>query len=185
MKKLLHLLTSILLLLMASEVAGQSTLTVANGTVTAHYFPVSAYHWSQEQQSQSLYPASMLSDMEDCYITALTWYLQSAPSASWNGTQTVRIGTTTASNLSNGLVASPATVCWSGQLSAYIAGDTLRIPLEIPFLYTGGNLVVEISKPSASGGYGNSYFYGQNQPSIMSINQVGSYYAPYEGSFPS
>ena len=105
---------------MASEVSGQSTLTVANGTVTAHYFPVSAYHWSQEQQSQSLYPASMLSDMEDCYITALTWYLQSAPSASWNGTQTVRIGTTTASNLSNGLVASPATVCWSGQLSAYI-----------------------------------------------------------------
>lgn len=168
---------------MASEVSGQSTLTVANGTVTAHYFPVSAYHWSQEQQSQSLYPASMLSDMEDCYITALTWYLQSAPSASWNGTQTVRIGTTTASNLSNGLVASPATVCWSGQLSAYIAGDTLRIPLEVPFLYTGGNLVVEISKPSASGGYGNSYFYGQNQPFTMSINQMGSYYAPYEGSF--
>lgn len=47
-------------------------ITVADDTIQEFYFPVSAYHWTTTQHSQSIYPASMLTALQDKYITAMT-----------------------------------------------------------------------------------------------------------------
>ena len=158
-------------------------ITIAGSTDSALYFPVSPYHWISSQHSQSIYPASMLTELQGKYITALTWYMNT-PSVNWLDTQIVRLGITNSANLSNGLInTSTLTEVWSGRLSIFAGNNMLRIPLDIPFLYYGLNLIVEIVKDPLDYGFSNFSFYGQNQSDIMSLNQVGTYYPPYEGYF--
>lgn len=163
-------------------------ITVADGTSESLYYPLSVYHWSQSQHSQSIYPASMLTELQGHYITTLTWYFVTMPTLQWNGIQTVRLGVTNDNNLLGGFSGSPTVEVWSGQMSAFFEEGCLRIPLDTAFLYTGGNLLVEVYKP-AGGSYGSEHFYGQIQSSsqmpllISSINVVGNNSnVPYEGN---
>lgn len=158
-------------------------ITVADGTDQMCYFPISTYHWLYSGHSQSIYPASMLTEMQGKYVTTLTWYMTSAPSVPWIDTQTVRVGITNAANLTNGLISATTSVVWTGRLSAFVENDLLRIPLDAPFQYNGGNLIVEIVKGASNDSYNGDFFYGQNQSTIMSVNQVGSYNPPYTGEF--
>jgi len=163
-------------------------VTVADGTSESLYYPLSVYHWTQSQHSQSIYPASMLTELQGHYITTLTWYFVTMPTLQWNGIQTVRLGVTNDNNLLGGFSGSPTVEVWSGQMSAFFEEGCLRIPLDTAFLYTGGNLLVEVYKP-AGGSYGSEHFYGQIQSSsqmpllISSINVVGNNSnVPYEGN---
>ncbi len=163
-------------------------ITVADGTSESLYYPLSVYHWTQSQHSQSIYPASMLTGLQGHYITTLTWYFVTMPTLQWDGIQTVRLGITNDNNLSGGFSSSPTVEVWSGQMSAFFEEGCLRIPLDTAFLYMGGNLLVEVYKP-AGGSYGSERFYGQIQsssqmpPLISSINVVGNNSnVPYEGN---
>ena len=163
-------------------------LTVADGTSESLYFPVSVYHWMQSQHSQSIYPASMLTQLQGQYITTLTWYFVTMPTLQWDGIQTIRLGVTHDDNLWNGFSTSPTVEVWSGSMSAFFEEGCMRIPLDSAFLYTGGNLLVEVYKP-AGGSYGSEHFYGQIQsssqtpPLITSLNLVPNYYnVPYQGN---
>ena len=163
-------------------------ITVADGTSESLYYPLSVYHWTQSQHSQSIYPASMLTELQGHYITTLTWYFVTMPTLQWDGVQTVRLGITNDNNLWDGFSSSPTVEVWSGQMSAFFEEGCLRIPLDTAFLYTGGNLLVEVYKP-AGGSYGSERFYGQIQsssqmpPLISSINVVGNNSnVPYEGN---
>ena len=169
-------------LLCFSHVKAQE-ITVADGTDQMSYFPVSVYHWLYTEHSQSIYPASMLTELQGKYVTTLTWYMTEAPSAPWIDTQTVRVGITNAANLANGLISANTSVVWTGRLSAFVENNLMRVPLDTPFLYNGGNLIIEVLKGASNDSYSGGYFYGQNQSAIMSVNQVGSYNPPYTGSF--
>ena len=143
------------------------TLTVADGTDTDQYIPVYGLYMWKQQKSQTIYPDTLLTEMMGKYITELTYYFSTAPTAAWGGTQTVKIGTTTANNLGNGFVASPSTLVWTGTLSSNISNDQLHIILDQPFLYNGGNLLIEIENPTGVT-LKYAFFAGQNQTSQMS-----------------
>lgn len=143
------------------------TLTVADETATDQYIPVCGSYMSRQQKSQTLYPDTLLTEMTGKYITELTYYFSYAPDAVWGGTQTVRMGVTTANNLENGFVSSPSTLVWTGTLSSNISNDQLHIMLDQPFLYNGENLLIEIVNPTAAT-YKQTIFSGQNQTSQMS-----------------
>lgn len=159
-------------------------ITVADGTTQLPYFPLSGYHWNQSQHSQSIYPSSMLTELQGKYITTLTWYMVAAQ-GTWldSRVQTIRLGITTDENLNNGMIDANTSVVWSGPFSAYFVSDIIRIPLDTPFLYNGGNLLVEVIKAGSSDTYRGESYYGQTQSDIMSLNQVGTYYAPYTADF--
>ena len=143
------------------------TLTVADGTDTDQYIPVYGLYMWKQQKSQTIYPDTLLTEMMGKFITELTYYFSTAPTAAWGGTQTVKIGTTTANNLGNGFVASPSTLVWTGTLSSNISNDQLHIILDQPFLYNGGNLLIEIENPTGAT-LKYAFFAGQNQTSQMS-----------------
>ena len=165
MKKLVSLFA--ILATVVSGVTAQ-TLTVAGGnTATDRYIPVYGYYMDVPQKSHVLYPANLLTDMVGSHITGLTYYFSSLPSGAWGGTQMVRMGITTSSNLQNGYDNASVTTVWTGTLSSCISGSTMVITLDEPFPYTGGNLLIEFENPTAAT-WKDSYFYGANQTAQLS-----------------
>ena len=144
------------------------TLTVAGGnTATDRYIPVYGYYMDVPQKSHVLYPANLLTDMVGSHITGLTYYFSSLPSGAWGGTQMVRMGITTASDLQNGYDNASVTTVWTGTLSSCISESTMVITLDEPFPYTGGNLLIEFENPVGAT-WKDSYFYGANQTAQLS-----------------
>ena len=172
-----------LFVILATLVAGLNaqTLTVANDpngvAMQDRYIPVYGYYMDAAQRSQTIYPNTMLTAMTGKYITELTYYFATAPNGTWGGTQTVKIGVTTASDLANGFVASPATLVWTGTLSANISNNQMHIVLDQPFLYSGGNLLIEIENPTAAT-WKDSYFAGQSQSDQLSYMTWSNYGTP-------
>lgn len=170
-----------LFVILATLVTGLNaqTLTVAGGnTATDRYIPVYGYYMDVPQKSHVLYPANLLTDMVGSHITGLTYYFSSLPSGSWGGTQMVRMGITTASNLQNGYDSASVTTVWTGTLSSCISESTMMITLDEPFPYTGGNLLIEFENPVGAT-WKDSYFYGANQTaqlSYMTYTTSGSTY---------
>ena len=158
------------------------TLTVADGTATDCYIPVYGLYMDMTQKSQTLYPDTLLTEMTGNYITELTYYFSTAPTAAWGGTQIVRIGTTAANNLGNGFVTSPSTVVWTGTLSANISNNQMHIVLDQSFLYNGGNLLIEMENPTTAA-IKYAYFLGQSQTSQMSYIIWDNYGDSYGANF--
>ena len=171
MKKLISLFA--LLVTLVSLTA--QTLTVADGnTATDRYIPVYGYYMDVPQRSHVLYPANMLTDMVESHITGLTFYFSTLPSGAWGGTQMVRMGITTSSNLQNGYDSASVTTVWTGTLSSCISGSTMAISLDEPFPYSGGNLLIEFENPVGVT-WKDSYFYGATQTAQLSYITYVSY----------
>ena len=168
MKKLVYLF--VFLVTLTSTLSAQ-TLTVPcipdSSDIAESHFPVYGYYMDVNQRSQSIYPDSLLTDMVGKYITELTYYFETLPSGSWGGTQLVRIGTTTATDLQNGLLDSPSALVWTGTLSSNISNNQMHITLDDPFLYMGGNLLIEFENPVAAN-WKEATFKGMSQPQQMS-----------------
>lgn len=167
----------LLLMVMSTVVFGlrAQTLTVAEGTASDSYIPVYGYYMDVPQKSQMIYPADMLTALQGTHITGLTYYLSSLPSRSWGGTQMVRVGVTSASQLNGDFNTSDVTTVWTGTLSSQISGNILSFTFDVPFPYLGGNLLIEFENPT-SATFERSAFYGQDQSvqlSYMAYN-VGS-----------
>ena len=172
MKRLISLFAII-----ATLVSGLNaqTLTVADGNnATDRYIPVYGYYMDVYQRSHMLYPANLLTDMVESHITGLTYYFSTLPSGAWGGTQMVRMGITTSSNLQNGYDSAPVTTVWTGTLSSCISGSTMVITLDEPFPYSGGNLLIEFENPVGVT-WKDSYFYGATQNSQLSYMTYDSY----------
>ena len=163
---------AMLLPLMASA----QTVTVADGTGTNSYVPVYGLYTDATQRTQSIYPQSMLSDLNGMQITALHYYVSSGSSNNWaTGVFTVKMGITTQENLSSGFDnTTTLTTVYTGNLSASTT-DGMSITLDTPFDYEGGNLIVQFQLDAAVG-YTNCYFYGlSNQTGGSRYIQGSSY----------
>ena len=162
------------------------TLTVAGGnTASDRYIPVYGYYMDVPQRSHVLYPANLLTDMVGTHITGLTYYFSSLPSGAWGGTQMVRMGITTSSNLQNGYDSAFVTTVWTGTLSSCITESTMVITLDEPFPYSGGNLLIEFENPVGVT-WKDSYFYGASQTAQLSYMTYTSYNGtlnPYGAAF--
>ena len=152
---ILALLAAMLLPVAATH--AQLTLTVANGTVTDNYLPLSTSRsgW----QTEMTYPASMLSDMNGASIISLKFFSSTA-SGSFTGTNIIRITEVAShspySSRGNMHCTSSTATYYSG--SASIINNELEIELDSTYQYNGGDLVINIFNPSnTSTAY---YFYG-------------------------
>ena len=154
--------------------AQSDTLVVANGTATNTYVPIYGYYCDNDQHNQVLYPASMLSAMAPCVINSMWFHQSSVAADSWGTTVTVRLVETSATSLADLVAVTNATTVWSG----IVNGTTTPVEFNFttPFVYYGGNLLVDITVSSV-GDYSQNYWYG-----VSSGSSVWTY---GDGFFPS
>ncbi len=158
MKKSLLLLTLFATLFFGSSHA-QTTLTVADGMEANSYVPVYGYYADYYQRNQVIYPASMLTDMVGGGILSLTFYFYTAPSSNWSATFDVKLGVTSDSSFqSTAYVNVPTTTVYTGTLTKN-SDNTLTVTLAEPYVYTGGNLLLEVTSQSG-GNYYSAKFFG-------------------------
>ena len=153
--KFLMPLVAIVAMALPVNVMAQS-LTVANGTATNTYVPIYGYYCDDDQHNQVVYPASMLADMENNYITSLSFYQQQAASESWGTTVTIKMMEITDSVLTDLVATTGATTVYTGTVNGTNAVETFV--LTTPFEYQGGNLLVDITTTAST--YSQNYWYG-------------------------
>ena len=147
-------------------------LTVANGTGTHAEIPLyGLYADDNYQHTQTIYPATMLTDMQGKQITKLTYYLNSTVSQSFGSTFQVRLGTTTETEFSTGTVnyiSVTSNPVYSSTLS--VSGTTVVFDFSSnPYTYTGGNLVIDVRLTSLGSGYKSMSFYGESASTNYSV----------------
>ena len=149
---------------------------IAEGTTTNGYVPLYGFYADAAQRVQSIYPASMLTDLMGNTYTSMKYSVSSGSSQNWaNGTWYVKMGITTQSDLSAGWDSTALTTYYTGNLSANTT-DGMTITFDSAFTYNGGNLLVEFSLPVSSG-YTSCSFYGV---SATGASRYGYSYSGYE-----
>lgn len=138
---------------------GGGSFTVADGEATNGYVPVYGFYADAYLKSQFLYPASMLSEMNNNQIKSLTFYA-SQDSVNWgNARFEVYMAETDETAVSGfGDASSMTQVMQAGSLS--ISGGKMVVELDTPFAYHGGNLMVAVFCVE-TGSYVTSTWYGE------------------------
>lgn len=160
--------------------------TIADGNVSNDYIPVSGRFANMQQHQQVIYPASMLSDLTGGAIFSMTFYLNGLPAASWNCTFTVRLGIT-GQNLFQNTVFIPTdntVVVYSGLLPINASTGQMTINFTTPFVYTGGNLLLDVQ--NTTGGTNSvASFYGidNSSSSLYSYIIMNNPWGPFRQSF--
>ena len=172
MKKVLLFLLTVMLGFGSLQLSAQQTLTVADGTVTNSYVPVYGLWLDNYTRAQVVYPDTMLTNMMGGAISELTFYFSTPPSTpgSWTSNFEVRLGTASATTLSS-FLPSPTDLVYSGTLDG--STNLMTITFSTPYVYTGGDLLLEMST-TTTGGYSSAYFYG--------ISSTGSSLSGYNSS---
>ncbi len=148
------------------------TLTVCNGTSNNQYIPFYGYNGDAAQHNQMIYPAESLSAMNGESILQMVFYIDpSAQNGTYTaadrlGTWTVSLGETTATTL-NGLDSTTTlTQVYQGYFDC--STGTLTLEFDVPYLYNGGNLLVDLNHSAAS--WNRWYFLGENTASTVAYN---------------
>ncbi len=177
LKKLLQIASVALLLAVPlGSRAQSSTLTTCNGTASNQYVPFYGYYADADQHDQMLYPADSLTAMQGSAITQMVFYIDpsgdngSNTGADYMGTWTVSLGTSTETVLNSLNTTATLTELYDGYFDC--STGTLTILFESPFMYNGGNLLVDIQHEAAS--YNRWYFLGATTTSSMSYNSQQS-----------
>ncbi len=160
MKKLLRFLMLAVLFLPFALQA--QTLTVCEGTVSNEYVPFQGYNADYAQHNQMIYPASMLTDLNGETILQMEFYIDPNASNGTNtaadrlGTWTVSLGETTETTLSGLDNTTPLTQVYQGYFDC--STGILTVEFNSPYLYNGGNLLVDLDHAAAS--WNRWYFLG-------------------------
>ena len=169
----------------ANFVLGPTDLTVYNGTATNQFIPMYGYYFDNYTKSEFIIPASQLTAMNGCAISAITFYPSSVATTNntWTSTsQTVFLkevsGTTLGGSFSG---TTGASTVKQGLLEMPTAGDPYTITFDTPYTYNGGNLLIGVYNTD-DGSYNKVEWYGtSNQTSGVSaygsnsssLNSVG------------
>ena len=140
MMKNLRILAAALLVLSIAVTAQASKLTVYEGTHMSASAPVNCiYVDTKGTQTQILYPAADLTAMVGQPINSITFYYGSGPSVISGGSQRVSIGETSMDQF-GGYVTGLTQVA---TLTMTAGVTELVIDFDTPYVYQGGNLVLE------------------------------------------
>lgn len=163
-KKAIFLALAALLLLPVGLKAQE--LTVCDGSATSDYVPIWGLWLDNDIHTQSIYPASELTDLVGSDITQMTWYLSSPPSSTWSSVFTIRLMTTTQTAFTTTFIdVSSVEEVYSGTLT--VSGGEMTVELDAPFTYNGDNLLVDFQ--SVAGNYSSCTFKGITPTSYTSI----------------
>ena len=175
-KVLLLLLTIVTLGFAAAPLSAQETLTVAEGTSTNYYVPIYGLYLDNYIRSQIIYPESMLNDLEGNIITQLTFYFSTQPTnpSNWTSILDCKLGTVSQTTFSStSFLPAPEQVVWTGVPDG--TSSTMTILFDEPFMYEGGNLLLEFVSETKAG-YSGAYFYGISSTgsSLTTYNSTGA-----------
>lgn len=140
-------------------------IIVADSIATNYYIPVYGSYVDDPQRTQSIYPASMLTELQGKSITAMRYYannytIQGGRNLWANKPFTVSLMITEQDDLGTAWAdTTGATVVYTGDLEVDQTGLML-VTFTQPFTYTGGNLLVSYNMPKDSSGYSGVAFKG-------------------------
>lgn len=169
-KSILFLIAT--LLTAFSFTAYADELTVNNGTETNKYVPFYSFYADTEgTHSQFILPAATLSELLGGEITSLKFF--SSYNKTHGGTWQIYLKEVTQTTLSSFVSMASETPVYTGPLN--ISNRELQINLQSPYVYGGGNLLVDVTL-SITGTCGSSsdLFYGVSAPSGSSYYVYGS-----------
>ena len=137
---------------------------VANGTKTNGYLPIYGNWADANQRSQSIYPASELTELQGKTISALKYYTNrtytTAPD--WvDGTWVVGLAITEQADLSSAWDETIITEVHNGTITWDGDDKSVTVTFTTPFTYTGGNLLVAFDYPDYEDLDVNVSFYGK------------------------
>ena len=160
MKKLMLFLLAALLSFAAANAQGTATIVVADSTATNSNVPVHGTWADAYLRCQVIYPEAMMSELVGSEMQGVTYYLSSPASEAWTGTFEVKIGTVANATFDGTAWADVSTFAtvYTGTLDG--TGSQITINFSTPFVYTGGNLLIETSQ-IVSGNYKSCSFYGK------------------------
>lgn len=169
MKK--FLLSMCALALCGASAFAQGTLTVADNQATNSKVPINTLWYDAAGTiSQVIYPAEMLESLQGTKITALKFYVSGNGTQISQGAYDVSMGITEQTQFETTTAITGLTVVKTGQVAPEKGTTELEIIFDDPFDYEGGNLVLE-TKVTTGGGYGTSYFYGENNSLYVSFSR--------------
>ena len=140
----------------------QQTVTIANGTDQDWYIPFYGSYTDYGEQTEFIYPATMLEDLAGSTISQLKFYTASnyANTNTWNNAVfTVKmeeVGVTTTST-TGWSISSAAQTVYTGGVA--IVNNELVIEFDDEFEYVGDNLAISINV-NPCGNYYSAYFLG-------------------------
>ena len=146
-------------LMMLSASAG--TVTLFDGTATTDGTPIYGYNYDSEDYiTQTIMPEAELTALVGKSITAMKFYVANENGNTLSGGKlAVSVGMTTQSSFSSWSPSAIEGLTLVAEISM-TAGDTeIEIAFDAPFVYEGGNLVIE-TKVIEAGSWANLYFYG-------------------------
>ena len=148
----------------ANFVLGPTDLTVYDGTATNQYIPMYGWYFDDYTKSECIIPATALTAMTGCTISAITFYPSSVGTRNWTGSQqTVFLKEVSNSNLGGSYsgTSGATTVKVGSPLEMPIAGTAYTITFDTPYTYNGGNLLIGVYNDDGSG-YNDVTWYGTN-----------------------
>ena len=142
--------------------AQAATLTVADGTQSnAHYPFYGLYYDTEGTTSQVIYPATELTDMVGKQITEITYYSRDNFYLTGGNLQfSIKVVEETEFATSALYTLAEEDVYVATCIPPY-GENVLVLTLDKPFVYEGGNLLIE-GLVTVGGGYSSTYFYGQD-----------------------
>ena len=153
--------------------ANAATLTVADGTeYNGHYPFYGLYYDTQGTTSQVIYPANELSDMVGKEITKLEFYA-TAPIGVTDGDLEYALDIVDATEFATATPYELSENAVVGHSIPVNGSEVYVIELAEPFVYEGGNLLLQ-TVVTVAGGYRSVYFYG------VQTGLVGGFYQ-YQG----
>ena len=162
MKK--YLLSLMTLAACTMGMAAQNYLTICDGTATSAYVPINSFWWDNAStQTQTIFPAALLEDMQGTSITAIKFYISGSGWACKDGKANLSMGVTEQEGFASAIpITEGLTVVATGVTAPEYGLNEIEFVFDTPFDYNGGNLVFECQMTEA-GTYGSSYFYGESQ----------------------
>ena len=161
----------------------QSTLTVADGTATSEYVPIYGWYADYFLRSQVIYPANILSNMTGATLSSMTFYLSEMPNTQLSNNFDVKLMEVSASSFGSQdfLNTATATTVYTGTVT--YANSQLTITFSTPYIYQGGNLLLDISTASSAMDYAHTYYLGVTATNASLQGYNSTSVANISGSF--
>lgn len=153
-------------------------VVIADGTNTSSYVPFWGSYMDDPIGTQSVYPASMLTEAMGKTIHGIRYYPTSS-NPNWGSDKPVKIwmSIVEVANLADGYQSiANATLVFDGAVSGSDVSSTdgLNFEFDQPFTYNGGNLLIAIqANPEDIDAYGAVYFQGINNMTNASRRGYG------------
>lgn len=164
MKRLLFLMQ--MLIAFAAGVSAQETLTVCDGTDTNANLPFAGqYNQGGPQTSQMIYPAADLTAMNGKKITSITFY--PTENLGWTSVNTISVAEVEQTAFASKALISASLTEVAKTKGVQNADKSWTIEFSTPYVYNGGNLLIQGDMPQDYNG--NKQFYGVNQSAKTGI----------------